>query len=407
MKSHRRPPFTLVAAIFVAGAPALLLAQPTVDARSAIIIDAGSGKVLWEKDADTARYPASTTKIMTSMLLLEHCLPTDIIQAPKDVAKVKESSMHLKPGEKVSARDMLIALMLRSANDGSYAVAKHIGGSVPAFAKMMNDRAKLIGCTNTHFNNPNGLNDAKHWTTARDLALIAREAMKLPPFRDVVRMQKAQISRSINKKDVRMVNRNKWLAKDITADGIKTGYTRPAGFCYVGSATRKGFRVITVLLKSEGWQKDHATMLNWAFNNHEVKETFTAGQAAMEADLEGAAKPVPIAPSETVYTIGRLGETAPAQVRVEPLDLDGPIVKGQRVGDLLVVDGDGYTQRVAAVATEDVPLSAAGRLRQSTGSPGSIALGSALIMGAVWARGRARQRMKNYGRRSPSSRNPF
>ena len=190
-----------------------------ISAKSAIIIDAGSGKVLWERDADVLRYPASTTKIMTGMLLLERCLPDDLITAPVGIDKVPPSSMHLKPNEQVSAKDMLYALMLRSANDGAVAVADHVSGSIPAFAELMNERAREIGCRSTHFHNPNGLNDPEHVTTARDLAMIAREAMKYEAFREVVRTRKYQIQRTINQKDLFMVTRNRWLYKDSTADG--------------------------------------------------------------------------------------------------------------------------------------------------------------------------------------------
>ena len=145
-----------------------------VSAKSAVAIVASSGKVLWSKNANASMYPASTTKIMTGLLLVEKCLPSDIITAPPDIETVKEATMHLKPGEKITAHDMLYALMLRSANDGAYATAIHISGSVSAFAKLMNERARQIGCTNTHFNNPNGLNDILHTTTAHDLALMAR-----------------------------------------------------------------------------------------------------------------------------------------------------------------------------------------------------------------------------------------
>jgi D-alanyl-D-alanine carboxypeptidase (penicillin-binding protein 5/6) len=249
-----------------------------LSAKSAIVIDAVSGKILWAKDADALRYPASTTKIMTGMLLLEHCKADDIIVAPLDVTKVREASMHLKPGERVAAHDMLYALMLRSANDGCYAVARHISGSVEAFSKLMNWRAKEIGCTHTHFDNPNGLNDPIHYTTAHDLALMGREAMKYPAFRQAVRTYKYEIQRSSDSRDRLMVNHDKYLLKDPSADGIKTGYTVPAGHCFVGSCSRNGFHVITVVMKSDHWQLDHQALLHWAFGKFQLKDRFSAGK---------------------------------------------------------------------------------------------------------------------------------
>src|SRR5580704_7917858 len=181
----------------LAALPVLGSDLPNLDvtAPSAIVISAETGQVLWSKDADTPRYPASTTKIMTALLLIERCKPDEIITAPKGIKTVGESSMHLEEGEQITAHDMLYALLLRSANDGCVAVADHISGSVPAFVAMMNARALELGCTHTHFDNPNGLNDTKHWTTAHDLALIAREAMTHPEFRDAAKTKKYQIHR--------------------------------------------------------------------------------------------------------------------------------------------------------------------------------------------------------------------
>ncbi len=228
---------------------------PPVTADSAIILDAQSGKVLWGKDMETARFPASTTKIMTALLLIEHCRPDEVITAPPGVDKVEGASLHLVPGEQVTAGEMLYALLLRSANDACVAVADHISGSVPAFCQLMNQRAVQIGCTNTHFDNPNGLNDDKHTISAHDLALVARTAMQYQEFRAVVGIRKHVILRSINQQDRTLVSKNKYLSMDPTADGIKTGWTREAGQCYVGSATRNGYRIITVMLHGTDWKK--------------------------------------------------------------------------------------------------------------------------------------------------------
>jgi D-alanyl-D-alanine carboxypeptidase (penicillin-binding protein 5/6) len=371
-------------------APAAAHAQIT--AKSAIIIDEGSGKVLWEKDPDTRRFPASTTKIMTAMLLLEHTLPTDIISAPHDVHKVKESSMHLKPFEQLTAKDMLYALMLRSANDGCYAVAKHVAGSVPAFSKMMNERAKQIGCTNTHFNNPNGLNDPLHTTTARDLALIAREAMKYETFREVVRTQKRAISRTINQKDTTMVNRNKWLAKDATADGIKTGYTRPAGLCYVGSATRNGFRVITSILKSENWQVDHRQLLDWAYAKFEKKIEVKPGDVVGKVPVTGGTlAEIEVVAQKPVYALGRKGEDDVVQ-SISVTEIPAPIKEGDVIGELILRDKDGFEQRVPVIAQQSVsqsPLAAMSKTANLNGV--AVALGSLMFLGAYVARGRSRR----------------
>ncbi len=374
-----------------------------VSAKSAIIIDADSGKVLWEKDPDTPRYPASTTKIMTALLLVERCLPDDVIVAPKDIDKVKESSIHLKPGEKLTARDMLYALMLRSANDGCVAVACHISGSVPAFVKLMNERAKQLGCTHTYFHNPNGLNDEQHKISARDLATIARAAMRYDLFRQVVRTKKTTIVRSSDSKDVFLTNHNKWLAKDQSADGIKTGWTIPAGKCYVGSATRNGYRIITVVLKSEDWQKDHQAMLAWAFQSYSRDLYAAKGTEVAKAPvLSGNAPEVPVVVNADVYHIMRKG-TTPA-VTVTPSfkpGLEAPIAVGQEVGTVTYADGTGWQVQAPLVAgaalAKVVPV-----VGTTSSKAGFGILGGALLLGTVAFRSR-RKRAKSYAKAARSS----
>jgi D-alanyl-D-alanine carboxypeptidase (penicillin-binding protein 5/6) len=372
-----------------------------ITAKSAIAIDAASGKVLWTRDADASMFPASTTKIMTGLLLVEHCLPTDVITAPADIEKVKEASMHLKPGERVTAHDMLYALMLRSANDGSYAVAVHISGSVEAFAKLMNQRAKELGCTHTHFCNPNGLNNREHTTTAHDLALIARAAMRYQPFRDAVKTVKYEISRSINLHDRVMVNHDKLLKKDPLAEGIKTGYTVPAGHCFVGSSTRNGFRVIAVVLKSQHWQKDNEDLMAWSFHHFERKEKLNAGEIVGAVRVPGSGpKPVSVALAEAAYTLGPVGENSPrATEEIELLPkVQAPVKKGQRIGDLVLRDADGWTQKVPVVAHEDVePAMLAQTVKKaSTGS--TLFIGSLVFVGSCLVRGRMKRKLKYYAR---------
>ncbi|MBN9501832.1 MAG: hypothetical protein BGO01_06495 [Armatimonadetes bacterium 55-13] len=369
----------LAATALAAGASAF-----DVSAKSAIIIDADSGKVLWEKDADTPRYPASTTKIMTAMLLIERCLPTDVIVAPKNIEEVKEASLHLKPGEKISVKDMLYALMLRSANDGCVAVAEHISGSVQAFAKLMNDRAKELGCTHTNFNNPNGLNDPKHTISARDLATIARQAMKYDQFRAVVKTQKVTIERSSDSKDLLLTNHNKWLAKDATADGIKTGWTIPAGRCYVGSATRNGYRVITVVLKSEDWQVDHQNMLNWAFKNYDRTLYAKKGDTIAKAPIaSGSLKEIPAKIKNEVFHIARKGTEPPVAIKTDYVpNLTAPITSGQEIGTVTLTDGTGWEVKSPLLAGADVAYVAASSGTTTTKAGFGI-LGGALLAGVI------------------------
>ncbi|HXG23294.1 MAG TPA: D-alanyl-D-alanine carboxypeptidase family protein, partial [Chthonomonadales bacterium] len=229
------------------------------------MIDAVSGQVLYARNADIPRPPASTTKIMTAILLLEHTRPEDIITASKHACETEGSGLHLKPGEKVSARDMLYALMLRSANDGCVAVAEHIAGSEARFAQMMTAKAREIGATDTTFKNSHGLDSPGHRTTARDLALIARYASIYPEFNEVTRTKFYNLTRSSNSKDVLLRNHAKFLWKFPGADGVKTGYTNPAGRCFVGGATWNGWRLISVVLNSPDVVGETTRLMKYGF----------------------------------------------------------------------------------------------------------------------------------------------
>lgn len=373
----------LIAAIVPEPAPFPLVSK------SAIVLDAESGKVLYERDADTMRYPASTTKIMTTLLLLERCKPTDLVTAPKDVEKVGESSMHLKPGEKVTVKDLAYAMMLRSANDGCYAAAVHLAGSVPKFSVMMNARAREIGCEHTHFNNPNGLNDRNHMISARDLALIGREAMRNPMFAAIVRTPKYRIARSKNKNDRWMVSRNKLLRTDPTADGIKTGWTIPSGHTYVGSATRDGHRLITAILDSPNWKQDHLELLKWGFGAYERRpvalRSMTLGEVPVK---EGAKERIAVRPVADVTTLARRGEWTAPRMELPTAPIAAPIAAGQEVGKAVFVEPDGFRHEVALVSAETVdraplPLVAAGRAKSSPLA--MIGIAGFLVGGAAYA----------------------
>lgn len=339
----------LLAASVLAPAPFPLASK------SAIVLDAESGKVLYERDADTPRYPASTTKIMTTLLLLERCKLTDIVVAPKDVTKVGEASMHLKPGERVTVKNLAYAMMLRSANDGCYAAAVHLAGSVPKFSAMMNARAQEIGCKNTHFSNPNGLNDKNHLISARDLALIGREAMKNPMFAQIVRTPKFRIERSKNKADRWMVSRNKLLREDPTADGIKTGWTIPSGHTYVGSATRDGHRLITAILDSPTWKKDHLELLKWGFGAYERRPIALRSMTLGEIEVsDGTRSHVPVRPAQNVSTLTARGEWKAPRLELPKEAVAAPILPGQPLGTAVFIEADGFRREVPIVAAEGV-----------------------------------------------------
>ncbi|MBV6457677.1 MAG: hypothetical protein HONBIEJF_00794 [Fimbriimonadaceae bacterium] len=375
---------TLFAACAI-GAVASDAIGPKISAKSAVLMDADSGKVLWGRNIHQPRFPASTTKILTAILLIERCRMDEAITAPEDIETIGEASIHLKPKEQVSAGDMLKAIMLRSANDACCAVANHISGSVEEFAKLMNDRAKELGCLNTHFTNPNGLNDPNHQTTAFDLAMMARHAMTDPTFREVAKLRKTKIARSINQADRWLISKNKLLKTDKTVEGVKTGYTNPAGRCFVGSATRNGFRLLTVVLKSEDWIVDTNALLDYGFKTFTLKPSEglakpieIKGGTIGKLDLTAATPATVVKPNETLQWVARI-----------PNHVSAPVVKGQVLGHWEAVDGDGFVRRVDAIAPVDVPL-APFASRLVGGNPGVILIALVLGTGAYALRRRAR-----------------
>lgn len=221
-------------------------------AYAAILIDARTGRILYEKNPDQKLMPASTTKMMTCILGLENAADDDIISVDKRAVGEDGSAIYLNEGDQIKMSELLQATMLASGNDGAAAVGYYIGqGSMEKFVEMMNDKAKSIGAVNTHFNNPHGLTDPNHYTTARDLAKIAAYCYKNPKFRKIVSTKEQQISwvSPADRKDIYgSTNRLLWNYDDVT--GIKTGYTDAAGGCLVASAEKNGSSLIAVVLKT-------------------------------------------------------------------------------------------------------------------------------------------------------------
>jgi D-alanyl-D-alanine carboxypeptidase (penicillin-binding protein 5/6) len=251
--------FVLVRATFSQDLP--------ITAKSALLADAETGEILWQRNPDLRCYPASLTKIMTAVLVLERGNLEDWVTVPKEAAFTGESSMELKEGERVQLKDLLNAILVRSANDACVAAAIHLAGSVKKFVEWMNEKAKELGMTNTHFVNPHGLHHPQHFTTARDLLTLTRYALQIPTFRIIVSQREIIIAPTNKSALRRYQNRNKLLELYHGCDGVKTGYTIPAGRCLVASATRNGWQLIAIVLGSQDHFADCATLLDYGFNN--------------------------------------------------------------------------------------------------------------------------------------------
>ena len=259
---------TLFLALIFAMLSLVLPAQAlSLSAQSAVLIDARDGRVLYEKDADTPRPMASTTKIMTAVVALESCDVNEIIEIADEAVGVEGSSIYLQKGEHMTLLELLYALLLQSANDAAVAIAVGVGGSVENFADMMNEKATSLGLTSTHFENPNGLDADGHVTTARELALLTAYALKNPIFAEIVATYKRKIS-GPNGTVRLVVNHNKLLNMYDGCVGVKTGFTKKSGRCLVSAACRESLTLVSVTLSAPDDWRDHTAMLNYGYENY-------------------------------------------------------------------------------------------------------------------------------------------
>ncbi|MBQ3425345.1 MAG: D-alanyl-D-alanine carboxypeptidase, partial [Clostridia bacterium] len=251
-------------------------------AESALLIDEDSGETLFSKNSKIRMYPASTTKIMTLMLALESDVPLDAeVTIPREAARIEEGSsvVPVYPGDVMSFSDLLYGFMLSSGNDGANAIAVLVDGNIDAFVENMNRRASELGCQGTHYVNPHGYHDPEHYTTASDLAIIARAAMRDPEFRKIVAAPDwtMHIRRNGSTVETRIISRNTLLQSGEkyyypACTGIKTGHHNKAGWCFVGSAQREGMRLICVVLncreEMSKWY-DAARLFEYGFTRYE------------------------------------------------------------------------------------------------------------------------------------------
>lgn len=233
-------------------------------ARAEITMELTTGKVLSEGNADAKLPMASTTKILTAIIVIEDCKLEEVIKVPEAAVGVEGSSIYLQKEEEIDIKDLLYGLMLRSGNDSAAALAIHHSGSIEAFAKEMNRRAVLYGAEHSNFKNPSGLPDNEHYTTARDLCKIACHAMNNPVFKEIVS------TKNYVGKYKSYANKNKILRSYDGANGIKTGYTLNAGRCLVSSAERNGMDVVCVVLNCPDMYERSAALLDLSFKEYKL-----------------------------------------------------------------------------------------------------------------------------------------
>ena len=252
-----------------------------VSAQRAYVLDTVSGRVLYEKNPSERSLIASTTKIMTALIVCEQCNVLDRMRIPKEAVGIEGSSKYLREGEVLTLQELLYGLMLSSGNDAAVALAIYCGGTVEGFAELMNDKARNLGLTGTHFENPNGLDSPGHYSTARDLAVLAAYAMENPIFAKTVSTRQLKVGERY------LTNHNKLLWQVEGADGVKTGYTKAAGRILVSSAARNGRRIVAVTIDDPDDWKDHAALLEAGFFRYQVRQILKAGERVGTAEVVG------------------------------------------------------------------------------------------------------------------------
>ena len=325
--------------------------EPRVAAASALLADLDSGEVLWERNPDERRPIASVTKVMTGLLVVEATDPDEVVTASRNAASQTGAVLGLGVGEAQPVRQLLMALMLQSANDAAVALAEHVGGTVDGFVDGMNRRARRLGARDTRFASPNGLDDSGY-STARDLAEVTVEAFRDPTFREVVATKFHRVP-APNGEARRIQNRNALLWLYRGAIGVKTGFTSAAGFCLVAAAERNGLRLVAVVLgaPSSPWS-DAAEMLNHGFETWE-RRTVADGSVGLDP-IEVEGREVPVRADGTLSLLLRRGETVDVEVEAEA-GLALPVADGEAVGEVVVRDAEGEALgRVRAVAAATV-----------------------------------------------------
>ncbi|RKO67470.1 D-alanyl-D-alanine carboxypeptidase family protein [Desulfofundulus salinus] len=375
--------------------------QPQTLGEAALLMDARNGQVLYQKNASSPMYPASTTKILTAIIALEHSRLDEVVTVSREATRVEGSAIGLQEGERLTMEDLLYALLLASANDAAVAIAEHVAGSVPAFTALMNEKARSIGARASSFQNPSGLPDPQHYTTAHDLALIARYAMQNPTFRTIVSTRLKQIrrpdaDRSKGPPQEHLWNHNRLLSRYEGAIGVKTGYTVEAGQCLVAAARRDDRELIAVILNSQGAAiySDARTLLDYGFSAFKPVQLVEKGEKISSFSVPGGAEEVEAITGNSFYFNFPAGEKPSFEQKIVVYqDLRAPLATGQKVGELVFTRAGGKELgRVDLVSARAVGTSVT--RRWSTWFLGAVVFLVALRLKAMMVRRRRWRRLR-------------
>lgn len=307
------------------------------DSTAEIVIEVNSNRVLHQKNAYEKKYMASTTKILTAITVIENCDQNEIVTVTKDTVGVEGSSIYLEVGEKLSVKDLLFGLMLRSGNDCAETLAKHVGGSIENFVVYMNDLAKKIGAKSSNFVNPHGLHDENHYTTAYDLGLISCYAMKNSLFREIVGTKKVKIPFTTREYDRVLINKNKMLSEFEGSTGIKTGFTKKAGRCLVSSCKRDGMELITVVLNCPPMFERSKTLFTDCFNEYKLYKIIESDEIIGFIPINNLEKTCPVKLKDDIYLPLTEKERESIEIKVNlPKVINYDIKSDIEIGDLQI-----------------------------------------------------------------------
>jgi D-alanyl-D-alanine carboxypeptidase (penicillin-binding protein 5/6) len=379
---------TLLAVLLLPGA-ARAAEEPTITSPAAIVVEATSGDVAYEKDPD-ARLPiASTTKLMTALLTLEQDESLDdIVTAPRYRAAPAESLMRppLVAGEQMTERDVLRGLLMISANDAAVALAVHVGGSIPSFVRLMNRRAQELGLQNTSYANPIGLDDPNNYSSARDLATLTRALRAYPFFRHTV--DTTTLSLKSGNPRPALLNRNILLFRFPWINGVKTGNTSLAGDVLVASGKREGVPLIAVVIGAtdkETAADEAVDLLTYGFTEYDMQRAVKAGERKGEVPIKHrpGAK-LPVVAGRTIRKVLRTDQRFQTELDL-PKEVEGPVDTGDQIGTLKVLLDGEVLDTVPLNAALDVPKAGAARETQDfLTRPSTLAiLGGVLLVAAL------------------------
>lgn len=346
---HRRiPVFFLVIWLLFSIYPCQAMAVGT-SAAAAILVDADSGRVLYEQNADARMLIASTTKIMTALVAIQEGDLSDVVTVKREATLTEGSSMYLKEGEQLTLETLLYGLMLCSGNDAAVAIADHVGGSQKGFVKLMNETAKELGMESSSFANPNGLDAEDHYSTARDMAKLACAAVRNETLLRIVSTQSVTIGGRT------MTNHNKLLRYVDGCLGLKTGYTRAAGRTLVSCAERNGQRLVAVTLQDGNDWADHEALYDYGFSTYPAHRAAMLGKMLYRASVkDGLRASVPLVAAESFSWPLAEGEALDMTVELDT-PLTAPITAGRRAGEAVFTLNGREVGRIELLCGEAVP----------------------------------------------------